>query len=165
MERLLVDTAAPDRARALLNTCCASARWVAGMMARRPFGTRDMMMVAAKEVWFELPPADWLEAFAAHPRIGDPVALRRRFGDAPYMPAQEQSGVVNAPEFVLAALAEENEAYERKFGYIFIVCASGLSAEQMLAMLRERIVNEPAEELLLAAGEQAKIISLRLRKL
>ena len=165
MERLRVDAAVPDEARALLASCCASTRWVDRMLSRRPFGSMDAMLTAAREDWRALSPADWLEAFAGHPRIGDREALRQRFGDARDRPAQEQAGVAGASDDVLSALAEGNAAYEKKFGFIFIVCATGLKADEMLSMLRTRMPNDPERELVVAAGEQAKITALRLANL
>lgn len=160
-----VDTGSAEEARARLRACCGSTRWVERMLDRRPFGSLEALLTAAREEWFALAPDDWKEAFAAHPRIGDREALRHRFPETGEIAAREQAGVDGAAADVLAALAEGNEAYERRFGFIFIVCASGLSARQMLEMLRRRSANDPAAELQIAAGEQAKITELRLRKL
>jgi 2-oxo-4-hydroxy-4-carboxy-5-ureidoimidazoline decarboxylase len=165
MAPLRVDRASRDEVRALLRTCCGSSRWVERMLDRRPFGTGDVLLAAARAEWFALDPADWKEAFAAHPKIGDRDALTHRFPDTSHLAAGEQSGVDGAPEDVLTALAAANAAYEMTFGYIFIVCASGLTAEQMLAMLRDRLENDPATELRIAAEEQAKITALRLKRL
>ena len=134
------------------------------MLQRRPFGNIKQLLAAAREVWFALDPADWKEAFAAHPRIGDRDSLRNRFPETAHLAAREQAGVDGAPGDVLSALAEGNVAYERRFGYIFIVCARGLTAEQMLAMLLARLNNPPATEILVAAEEQAKITALRLAR-
>jgi len=132
------------------------------MLRRRPFGSTETLLTAARDVWFGLDPADWKEAFAAHPKIGDRDALRHRFPDTAHIAAREQAGVDGAADDVLSALAEGNLAYEHRFGFIFIVCASGLTAEQMLEMLQARLTNDAATELLIAAGEQAKITALRL---
>ena len=153
-----------DEARARLRACCGSTLWVERMLQRRPFGSVEQLLAAAREVWFALDPADWKEAFAAHPKIGDRASLRNRFPETAHLAAREQAGVDGAPSDVLSALAEGNLAYERRFGFIFIVCASGLTAEQMLNMLRVRLNNDPATELLIAAEEQAKITALRLAK-
>ena len=134
------------------------------MLHRRPFGDIKQLLAAAREVWFALEPADWKEAFAAHPRIGDRDSLRNRFPETAHLAAREQAGVDGAADDVLSALAEGNLAYERRFGFIFIVCASGLTASQMLEMLQARLSNDPATELLIAAEEQAKITALRLAK-
>jgi 2-oxo-4-hydroxy-4-carboxy-5-ureidoimidazoline decarboxylase len=157
-----LDLAAPDEARGLLRTCCGSARWVERMTARRPFGGREALLAAARDEWFALTPADWREAFDHHPRIGDRDALRRRFAAPRRLSENEQAGVDGAPEEVLTALAEGNRAYEDRFGYIFIVCATGRSAGEMLALLRARIANDPDTEIRIAAEEQARITELRL---
>jgi len=132
------------------------------MLARRPFGTQEVLLGAAREEWFSLTPADWREAFADHPRIGDREALARRFPLTHQLSSQEQAGVAGATEDMLTALAGANEAYQQKFGYIFIICAAGLDAPTMLARLRERLENDPERELRIAAEEQAKITALRL---
>ena len=132
-------------------------------MTRRPFGTSEALQAAAGEVWSALQPEDWLEAFAAHPRIGDRTSLEHRFADTHLLSAREQAGVDGAGDDVLLALAEANAAYEKRFGFIFIVCATGLTAAEMLGMLQARLKNDPAAELRIAAGEQAKITALRLK--
>ena len=132
------------------------------MMARRPFRTRDAALLAAREEWFVLSKQDWLEAFAQHPKIGDVHALRRRFPTTHDLSTREQAGVSAAPDETLAALAEGNREYEQKFGYIFIVCATGKSAGEMLALLRARLSNDPGDEIRVAAEEQAKITALRM---
>jgi 2-oxo-4-hydroxy-4-carboxy-5-ureidoimidazoline decarboxylase len=135
------------------------------MMQRRPFGSLETLLAVAKDVWFSLTPADWQEAFADHPRIGDREALKKRFPETRHLAAREQSGVDVAGHDVLEALAAGNERYEKKHGYIFIVCATGLSAEEMLERLEARLDNDPWTELRLAADEQAKITEIRLRRL
>lgn len=165
MAPLRVDTASDRAARQMLRTCCGSARWVERMLARRPFGTEDALLAAARDVWFSLEEADWREAFADHPRIGDRESLKEKFAETRHLAAGEQSGVDGAREDVLEALAEGNAAYERTFGYIFIVCATGLSASEMLARLEARLHNDPADEIRIAAEEQARITELRLLKL
>jgi 2-oxo-4-hydroxy-4-carboxy-5-ureidoimidazoline decarboxylase len=152
-----INSVDPDRARELLRGCCGARRWVEGMVARRPFGGRDALLTSAREVWHALPADDWREAFAHHPQIGDREALARRG-----FSAREQAGVDAAPQDVLTALAEGNREYQEKFGYIFIVCATGKSAEEMLAILRERLQNGPDDEIRIAADEQARITGLRL---
>jgi 2-oxo-4-hydroxy-4-carboxy-5-ureidoimidazoline decarboxylase len=155
---------APD-ARAAFLSCCAASRWAVGMTGRRPFASAQELLDAAGRIWQSLSPADWLEAFAAHPKIGDLEEFRKKFGKTASWPASEQAGVSGAAEATLLALAEGNRQYEAKFGYIFIVCASGKTAEEMLALLRERLGNDPAEELRIAAAEQDKIMRLRLERL
>ena len=157
-----IDGAAPEEARRLLTRACGSSRWVERMLACRPFGSREALLSAARAEWDALDERDWREAFTHHPKIGDREALRERFPATHALSANEQAGVDGAPDAVLNALAEGNRAYERKFGYIFIVCASGLSAAEMLSRLNARLGNAPEHEIRIAAGEQAKITALRL---
>ena len=146
----------------MLATCCGTTRWVEAMLERRPFGSRDELLVAARDEWFALTPDNWREAFGHHPKIGDRESLRRRFATTAHLSEREQSGVAGASDDVVAALADGNRAYEEKFGYIFIVCATGRTADEMLRMLNERLPNGPADEIKIAAAEQAKITELRL---
>jgi 2-oxo-4-hydroxy-4-carboxy-5-ureidoimidazoline decarboxylase len=157
-----IDDAPAAQARALLTTCCGSTRWVERMAGRRPFGSREELLIAARQEWFTLSEGDWLEAFRQHPRIGDRDALRARFAGTAHLSEKEQAGVEGAAESVLAALADANRAYEKKFGHIFIVCATGLRAEEMLARLHARLPNDPATEIRIAAEEQAMITAIRL---
>jgi 2-oxo-4-hydroxy-4-carboxy-5-ureidoimidazoline decarboxylase len=154
-----------DAASEDLRRCCGSSRWVEGMLARRPFASPSALFAAADEVWTGLAEADWREAFTHHPRIGDMDSLRARFATTRTWAANEQAGVQEAGDDVLAALADGNRAYEARFGYIFIVCATGLSAQEMLVRLQERLSRDPASEIRIAAAEQAKITRLRLQKL
>ena len=135
------------------------------MVARRPFGTRSGLHSAARDEWFSLENKDWLEAFSHHPEIGDRESLAKRFPETAHLSEKEQTGVASAAEATLSALATGNAAYKKKFGHIFIVCASGQTAEQMLTKLRARMTNDPATEIRIAAGEQAKITELRLDRL
>ena len=131
-------------------------------MARRPFGRDAKLLAVARVEWFGLTEVDWLEAFSHHPRIGDRAELEARFPDTHDLSSKEQAGVGAAPADVLTALAEGNQAYADKFGFIFIVCATGKSAEEMLKLLRDRLRHDRASELRIAAEEQAKITALRL---
>lgn len=146
-----------EQAHAALERCCGSTRWVEGMLARRPYASTAELRADADEVWWSLGPEDFLEAFAAHPRIGV-----RTTTDA--WAREEQASVGQAGAELRAALAEANDRYVRRFGFIFIVFASGKSASEMLGLLEARLPNEPARELTIAAGEQAKITQLRLEK-
>jgi 2-oxo-4-hydroxy-4-carboxy-5-ureidoimidazoline decarboxylase len=157
-----LDLAAPDEARRLLRTCCGASRWIARMLDRRPFGNRHSLLNAAREEWFSLSTADWREAFTHHPKIGDREALRPRFAATRDLSEREQAGMNVASEAVLAELGEGNRIYEEKFGYIFIVCATGRTAAEMLALLQSRLANDPDTEVGLAAEEQAKITEIRL---
>ena len=157
-----IDDAPEADARDLLWTCCGSHPWVERMLARRPFRSREAALRAAREEWFALSRDEWIEAFGHHPRIGDVEGLRRKFGAARALSEGEQSGVSGASEQTLADLLEGNREYEARFGYIFIVCATGKTAEEMLALLRARIRNDPELEIHIAAAEHAKICELRL---
>lgn len=154
------------RAVAELLRCCGARRWAEAMAARRPFASLQALQQAASEVWWALERADWLEAFAAHPRIGDLQRLRERFaGRGGSWSEGEQAGVQGAPEALLQELMAGNREYERRFGHIFIVCASGRTAAELLQALRARLANDPETELRLAAAEQDRITRLRLEKL
>ena len=153
------------QAREALERCCGSARWVGEMLASRPFPDVAALHEAAERAAGALDREDWLEAFSHHPRIGDVAALRARFASTAEWAGAEQAGAAAAPDAVLAALAEANRAYEARFGYIFVVCATGKGADEMLALLRARLGNGAAEELAIATAEQRKITRLRLDKL
>ena len=133
------------------------------MLARRPFVSAAALYAAADEIWSGLGREDFLEAFAHHPQIGGRVQARPGV-DAAWS-QQEQARVAEAGGDTLGALRALNAAYLDRFGYIYIVCATGKSADEMLALLKARVDNEPARELAIAAGEQAKITRLRLEKL
>ncbi|MCZ7678176.1 MAG: 2-oxo-4-hydroxy-4-carboxy-5-ureidoimidazoline decarboxylase [Sandaracinaceae bacterium] len=155
-----------ETARAALTRCCGARRWVDGMLARRPFGADEALMEAADQVWSTMEREDVLEAFTHHPRIGASVEeLRKRFASTSAWSAGEQGAVAAAGEETLRALSAGNAAYEARYGFIFIVCATGKSAEEMLALLNARMGHEPGDELRVAAAEQAKITKLRLAKL
>lgn len=157
------NVATSDEARRVLQTCCGSSRWVEAMLRARPFATREAMLEQARTIWFALDERDWREAFSHHPPIGDREALRQRFPATHHLSEREQAGVTAAPDEVLDALAEGNRRYLEKFGYIFIICASGKSAEEMLVEIRARLAHDPATEIRIAAEEQARITELRLR--
>lgn len=154
-----------EQAAAELLKCCGSSRWARALAGRRPFSSDEQLLAAADEEWARCGREDILEAFSHHPRIGGKDALRARFAATRGWSQGEQSKVGQASEQTLDGLARGNEEYERKFGYIFIVCATGKGADEMLALLRARLPNDAAEELKAAAGEQAKITRLRLAKL
>jgi 2-oxo-4-hydroxy-4-carboxy-5-ureidoimidazoline decarboxylase len=150
---------------AAFRRCCGSTRWSEQMARLRPFDSEAAIFDAAERVWWGLAPADWLEAFAAHPKIGDPAAMRAKFVATAAWSAREQAGVEGASEDVLRELAEANVRYEERFGYRFIVCATGKTAEEMLTLLTDRLSNDPDLEIKVAAAEQAKIARIRLEKL
>lgn len=147
-----------DRAAAELLRCCGSSAWAGIMAAARPFDSFAALCDYAERVWWSLPGEDWLEAFGAHPKIGERHP-------ATGWSAQEQSGMNSAAAPTAQALAQANGEYLAKFGHIFIVCATGKSAEQMLTILESRMHNEPGDELRIAAAEQSKITRVRLEKL
>ncbi|MBS2024017.1 MAG: 2-oxo-4-hydroxy-4-carboxy-5-ureidoimidazoline decarboxylase [Deltaproteobacteria bacterium] len=160
-----LNAASPDEASEELARCCGCRRWVSGMLARRPFADPEALLRAADEEWAKVQRDDVLEAFLHHPRIGDIDGLRKKFASTATWAAGEQAGAAQADESVLKRLAQGNRDYELRFGHIFIVCATGKSAQEMLDLLLARLGNEPDAELAIAAGEQAKITRLRLEKL
>jgi OHCU decarboxylase len=145
--------------------CCGSREWARKMCDARPFASFNELTETADNVWWGLETHDWREAFHSHPKIGEKKAAATISEQSRSWSAAEQAGVSNAATQTLQALADLNKEYEDKFGYIFIVCATGKSSEEMLAILRERVQNNPDEELRIAAAEQAKITELRLKKL
>ena len=148
-----------ERARTALQRCCGARHWVDGMLAARPFASDAELLAAAERVWWGLGRADWLEAFAAHPRIGARAEAMTDWA------RREQAGANGAAEVTLAALAQGNRTYEERFGHVFLICATGRTADEMLGALRGRLTNDPATELRVAAEEQAKITRLRLDRL
>lgn len=158
--------ALPDEdALAAFTRCCGAAAWARSMVAGRPYADAAALCQAADVHWQSTGPDDWHEAFTHHPRIGSVAGLREKFATTASWAAHEQGGTALAADQTLEDLAAGNRAYEEKFGHIFIVCATGKSAAEMLALLRGRLPNEPAAELAIAAAEQHKITGLRLRKL
>ena len=156
----------PDaQVRGELLRCCGSRRWALEMSAHRPYTNFNELIDAAEKFWTSLSPNDRREAFSHHPRIGDIKSLRKKFAGTAQWAKGEQAGVDDASERTLKALAEGNRLYEAKFGYIFIVCATGKTAEEMLGMLNARLNNIPTQEITVAAGEQSKITVIRLTKL
>jgi OHCU decarboxylase len=157
--------AAPeDEAAAQILPCCGSRAWAREMTARRPFRNEYALEAAAEEIWDRLTEADWLEAFGSHPRIGESKAANPEAQAAEAWASQEQRQVAHAANAVKTALAERNREYERKFGYIYIVCATGKSAAEVLQILERRLQNDAATELREAAEQQRQIIQIRLKK-
>lgn len=152
-------------AREQLSKCCASTRWCELMLKKRPFSSHAHLLSCAETVWKSLKESDWLEAFLGHPKIGDLQSLRKKYHGTTEWTKKEQSAVADASDALLTELSILNEAYASKFGFIFIVCATGKTAQEMLDILRVRIKNERAIELQNAAEEQRKIMILRLEKL
>ena len=160
-----LDALPPHDAERELLACCGSTRWAQAMAARRPFRDEAELMRAADDVWWSLDEEDWLEAFSRHPRIGERKAAAAPGARAEQWSAGEQSGMAGAAASTAGELARLNDAYVERFGYIYIVCATGRSADEMLAILERRLANAPADELRTAAEEQRKITRLRLEKL
>jgi OHCU decarboxylase len=156
-----------EEAERELLTCCGSRGWARRMAEARPFADEAALLARAEEVWWALDEADWREAFRAHPRIGErrAEAEESRSERERAWSSAEQAGMRSADLATRAALAEGNRVYQQRFGFVFLVCATGKSAEEMLALLRARLENSPGEEIRAAAAEQAKITVLRLRKL
>jgi OHCU decarboxylase len=135
------------------------------MAARRPFGDMSRALAAADEIWAGLGKSDWLEAFRAHPRIGEAKAEKEQSALAKQWSHEEQATSGPPSSQVAEALAAGNRAYDEKFGHIYIVCATGKTPSEMLAILTERLDNDAAKELGVAAEEQRKITRIRLEKL
>jgi allantoicase len=166
------DALSPGAAKEELLACCGSEDWADAVVACRPFGTLTDLLPAAEQEWWRLPESAWLEAFTAHPRIGErpagasaPPTSARATVVTLDAPRREQAAMDQASAALRAAMAEGNAAYEERFGYIFLIRAAGRPAEEMLSLLRERLENDPAKELRVAAGQQAEITAMRLTRL
>ena len=153
-----------EAAKELLQ-CCGSKRWARQMSSARPYENIADVISRANEVWQSLDRDDWLEAFRSHPKIGEKKTAETLSAQARQWSGQEQSGVNTASTETTNALAMLNREYEQKFGFIFIICATGKTSDEMLAALRERLDHDAAEELPIAADQQSKITELRLKKL
>ena len=154
-----LNEAAPEDAQQRLFTCFASDKWARRVAEGRPYEDLGSLLEAAEGAWSELEPADWAEALAGHPRIGE------RGGSSPVASEREQSAVRAAAAATLDQLAEENRRYEARFGHVFLIAAAGRSADEILAALRERMENDPVTEAKVAAAEHRKIARLRLAEL
>ena len=144
--------------------CCGSRVWAQAVAARRPLESESSLVQCSDEIWKRLSSEDWQEAFSTHPRIGERKAPPPASSQSAAWSQQEQKNVADAGEQVQSALADGNRAYERRFGRVFLVCATGKSASEILAILQRRLKNDDATELLEAAEEQRKITNLRLKK-
>jgi 2-oxo-4-hydroxy-4-carboxy-5-ureidoimidazoline decarboxylase len=146
--------------------CCGARRWASAMVALRPSGSVVELSEAADHVWGAMKEADWMEAFACHPRIGERPPRRTAHATAKSVAwsSQEQSSAASAAEKVLTELAEGNARYEERYGFTYIVCATGKSAEEMLTILNRRLLSDRAAELIEAAEQQRKITQIRLGK-
>jgi OHCU decarboxylase len=160
-----LDSLSTVDAKAELLKCCGCSKWATTLTEARPFATADELTAKAESIWWSLSEQDWLEAFRAHPKIGERKAAAVQSEQAQSWSAQEQAGVADAATETKAALAAGNQQYEERFGFIFIVCASGKTSAEMLAILTERLQNDAETELRIAAEEQGKITRLRIEKM
>jgi 2-oxo-4-hydroxy-4-carboxy-5-ureidoimidazoline decarboxylase len=159
------NTLSKDRLVDELTKCCGSSAWVNKMLPFIPADDMVELLEDAEEQWWKCSEDDWKEAFTHHPKIGDVESLAKKFASTAQWASGEQSAVSAANKETIEALAGGNRLYEEKFGYIFIVCATGKSAEEMLGLLHARLPNSPEEEIKIAADEQNKITKLRIEKL
>ena len=162
LERL--NALSAEEAEAEFLKCCGSTLWARRMMDERPFHDLQELLTKADAEWWALDKEDWLEAFSRHPKIGEKKSERAQAEEARRWSEQEQSGTRSADEETRRELAELNRAYLRKFGYIYIICATGKTADEMLAILQERLTNDADREIRVAAEEQRRITHLRLIK-
>jgi 2-oxo-4-hydroxy-4-carboxy-5-ureidoimidazoline decarboxylase len=153
-----------NQAESEILPCCGSRAWAMGVASRRPLASEADLLAASDETWRSLGEPDWLEAFRSHPRIGESVATASSPSQFAHWAAQEQRKVAEADDTVKIALAEGNREYERRFQHIFIVCATGKTAREMLAILRRRLDNDSVTELREAAEQQRLITQIRLKK-
>lgn len=154
----------PDEAKVALLRCCGSHTWAIHLIEKRPFRSVGGLHHAARQVWLDLAESDWLEAFAAHPKIGDRTAISR-LDDPSSWATQEQADALIADTDTDALLEEANQAYLERFGFIYIVCATGKKTDEMLDDLRVRLKNEHDLERHVAADHQMRITEIRLNKL
>ncbi|HEV7375736.1 MAG TPA: 2-oxo-4-hydroxy-4-carboxy-5-ureidoimidazoline decarboxylase [Pyrinomonadaceae bacterium] len=154
-----------EEAEAELLKCCGSTLWARRMAEVRPFQELQGLLANADSIWWALEKEDWLEAFSRHPKIGEKESERAQARAARNWSEQEQSGTHSADEETRRALADANREYAQKFGYIYIICATGKTADEMLFILKERLHNDADKEIRVAAEEQLKITHLRLQKL
>ena len=154
-----------DEATKELLQCCGSKRWASATATGRPYDTLEILLATSNDIWCSLDRSDWLEAFRSHPKIGEKKAAGKVSAQSQQWSGQEQSGIDAASNETVSSLAALNEAYEQKFGFIFIVCATGKTSDEMLTALRGRLQHDVDAELPIAAAEQSKITELRLKKL
>lgn len=152
-------------ARAAFHRCCGSSRWATGMVERRPFSSSSEMLDEADRICQGLSQEDWKEAFAHHPKIGATGSGEKKHEATRTWSSEEQAGIQQASVSTRQALAHANSEYENRFGYIFIVCATGKNEREMMELLQRRLTNDPGTEIGIAAEEQRKITRLRLEKL
>ena len=144
--------------------CCGAKAWAEGLISKRPFEDEAAVLITSDEIWRRLGTSDWLQAFQSHPKIGESRAAAPTGGHSAAWSQQEQKNIAAAREDIKAELAKGNGEYEEKFGFIFIVCATGKSAPEILEILKRRLQNDKEKELKEAAEEQRQITQLRLKK-
>jgi len=160
-----LNRAAEETAQSAFTNCCGSQIWARMMTEARPFASVTALIKQAEEIWLNLDPQDWLEAFAAHPKIGAQKAVLQQSAQSAEWSNAEQSGTQTAADSLRTELKKANRLYEEKFGFIFIVCATRKSTEEMLDLCRRRLNNDADSEISIAADEQKKITEIRLKKL
>jgi len=160
-----LNCAAEETAQSAFTNCCGSQTWARMMTEARPFASVTALIKQAEEIWLNLDAQDWLEAFAAHPKIGAKKTVSSQSAQSVEWSNAEQSGTQTAADSLRDELEKANSLYEEKFGFIFIVCATGKSAEEMLDLCRRRVRNDADAEIRIAADEQRKITEIRLKKL
>lgn len=158
------DHLANEQKKDILHQCCGSANWVNKMIAALPAEDLIDLLEIAEDQWYACSKQDWLEAFSHHPKIGDLQSIEEKFNSTAHFAAGEQAAIKQTSENTLRELAEDNQQYEKKFGYIFIIAAAGRSADEMLAGLKARLQNDPDEEIKIAMEEQLRITKSRLEK-
>ena len=160
-----LNCAAEETAQSAFTNCCGSQTWARMMIEARPFAGAAALLKQAEQIWLNLESEDWLEAFAAHPKIGARKPVSQQSAQFAKWSNAEQSAAQTAADSLLNELKKANRLYEEKFGFIFIVCATGKSAEEMLNICCRRIRNDADTEIRIAADEQRKITEIRLKKL
>jgi OHCU decarboxylase len=160
-----LNQAAKETAEADFLNCCGSQTWARMMTEARPFADVAALINQAEQIWLNLETQDWLEAFAAHPKIGARKVVLQQSAQSAEWSKAEQSGTQTAADSLRTELEKANRLYEEKFGFIFIVCATGKSAEEMLDLCCRRVHNDANSEIRIAADEQRKIMEIRLKKL
>ena len=154
-----------NQATQLFIQCCTSQRWIEKMVDDRPYNDFISLRKSADKAWDQMTEKDYLQAFEGHPKIGNVSSLKAKYTNTKELASGEQSGASKATDELILALAKNNQAYEEKYGFIFIICATGKSAEEMLNLLCTRLKNDRYRELEIASEEQRKIFHLRLEKL
>ena len=154
-----------EKIKELLFQCCGCTAWADQLLQEFPYNSIDELKHKSDNIWFSCDESSWLEAFTHHPKIGDLKSLEEKFASTKQLASAEQSGVAQAAPDTLKQLRNANILYEEKFGYIFIVCATGKSASEMLLLLQQRLKHDRSDELKVAITEQNKITHLRINKI